>query len=1548
MSNYNLWLTLVIALVTIVGNITAAPEIPSADLPVEARNGGDSAEDEALISTSYVLPNQIFNDGKPYYASKDPISGQLDFSAKKPAGIETAVNEVIDPKEKIVLSSNAPNIHDYLNLPVKYSSSKFVYPLVSSSYANLKYQGSNKNYITNKKPTSVVATPVTPAPSQNYYTIPTTKLMAVPPTAPGLHSSSASTSTSSATTTTTTTKVTTTTSKKPTTSVTTSNKPSSTSTLPASTSTLSTTTITVAPNSPKYTTSTRRPLPTLPSSVSQASDSSTRKKFIPTKKYTPTTTTTDSTTATTFMRFPDQAALNTTTTAAKPTTVSTTSYTTRPPVSAATADTSSSATHYVPSTKQPVLFTEGPNGQLTSALPTPVATNVPELNIADVYQTLGQKNIEQKIEQKPSMSLADIFNSLADEESAVAAQNQGSQGFDAQGNYMQPISLSKPAPFAMQQQQQQQQQQYQQQQQQQQQYQQQQQQYQPQQHYQTQQQQQQRPPQQSTHPTYPTHPTFTPHGSTTLPGSNNDQKVISGSQENYSGEYVSYQVQKPNVLQYRPAPGAINNVVISPGQHSASFVLGSQQQVGTAAFGSVEKEPLFSKEPPVQYGTVISEDISALKRPGQVAPAQAGTFPPAQGTSNFHQNGNFGGSAVSPTPPYVQRPLDTKAPATIYSEEPPAPPSPYQQLPLIGSNMRQRKPPKPLALPQTAPKGSYQPVGPTQNPAGQAIASTENNSAQDTKELLVSTNIRFPSNEEQSNEEHSGPVIAGPPAGPQVNGHAQPLSLQQLQNSNNVVFPKAGEDTVSNTGNGEIQIQKHEVLTMNQHKQKLSFPPNQLDQNTPSLHMEPPPRFPSTISNAIPEHSEIHKRPQPPNRPLGPSSSFAYSDFTRKPIAGITRPSAERHLPNILPQFRPNAKISSGHPPAQNFNQEPGNIRISGQTLKRPNSSPQFAHRRQPLLQQQQHRYPLNRAADFGPGAPLSTDVNRRVYRLPPYGGQGVQYLDRMYPRRPLPSPQRGVDNYERHAAASNSEVYKTIMAPERLAAFEEEDLVINDPPQPVAATQDEQSIDKTKLEPVVTLQMLQSQKKPLSLPNDDTGFGEIQVTAASEQTEPQLESAATQNGLYVVYPSKGDKVKVQEVGDVKDQLPAIAHVEPPTGSDYQNTPFSVVRDQPQEPILKNKKPQSLQQQTKTQMVKDKFPYPIEKPDLSYSELNMPMHGTVVGPRIINGAYGVGMPDTPIAIAYSPTEPSPYRRVGVSEPPRFSNVNLASSVISEIRTDTQTEEGLSNDFDKRGQNLEKNFMAPFYPSVSLGSATNAPSNGWNILPSTTEKTIYEKNNINRADVDETASADFTETTTAKSFEMDSFQPELQGGFKPIYPPGYKLENEEHAQAEPEEVFVDENDKPLALASYMRPESQEIDDAKISAATSTTSSSSTTTTTTSTTPKPHTSSSAKPKNTATPTTSTNGVTSTSNAPTNLNATVSNDTTKAPITTTTTTKKKSTFETSLAALLFGDDEEFEDASEARKQQPLTATAETKAVSAGPRAGAPRMGPRNLKLS
>lgn len=123
-----------------------------------------------LTSNVYVLPEQIFNDGKPFYVKKDS-SGSIDFNAKTtPESLPTPTDAVSTQtttlsngttanqqngtvKHDISLDNNVrtQNIHDFLNLPVKYQSSKFVYPLVSSSYANLKYQGSNKNYVSNHK-----------------------------------------------------------------------------------------------------------------------------------------------------------------------------------------------------------------------------------------------------------------------------------------------------------------------------------------------------------------------------------------------------------------------------------------------------------------------------------------------------------------------------------------------------------------------------------------------------------------------------------------------------------------------------------------------------------------------------------------------------------------------------------------------------------------------------------------------------------------------------------------------------------------------------------------------------------------------------------------------------------------------------------------------------------------------------------------------------------------------------------------------------------------------------------------------------------------------------------------------------------------------------------------------------------------------------------------------------------------------------------------------------------------------------------------------------
>lgn len=102
-----------------------------------------------------VLPKHIFNEGKPFLVGKDPVSGAINFNIKKLSLDNFKVKDDFLHKKDIDISLEhnqiTPNFHDFLNLPVKYTSSNSVYPLVSSSYANLKYQGNNKNFTSNHK-----------------------------------------------------------------------------------------------------------------------------------------------------------------------------------------------------------------------------------------------------------------------------------------------------------------------------------------------------------------------------------------------------------------------------------------------------------------------------------------------------------------------------------------------------------------------------------------------------------------------------------------------------------------------------------------------------------------------------------------------------------------------------------------------------------------------------------------------------------------------------------------------------------------------------------------------------------------------------------------------------------------------------------------------------------------------------------------------------------------------------------------------------------------------------------------------------------------------------------------------------------------------------------------------------------------------------------------------------------------------------------------------------------------------------------------------------
>ncbi|KAJ8922279.1 hypothetical protein NQ315_004218 [Exocentrus adspersus] len=143
-----------------------------------------------LVLPGYNLPENIFNHGKPFYVEKDPLTGKIDFTHKSPTPKpESDLYEYVDdePSADIYDKSNidrkdgsigshkpndvnqlTPNFHDFLNLPVKYNPDKYVYPLISSSYASTKVQGS-VNKFHNHKDYNAKTTSVKPTGSPTYY-----------------------------------------------------------------------------------------------------------------------------------------------------------------------------------------------------------------------------------------------------------------------------------------------------------------------------------------------------------------------------------------------------------------------------------------------------------------------------------------------------------------------------------------------------------------------------------------------------------------------------------------------------------------------------------------------------------------------------------------------------------------------------------------------------------------------------------------------------------------------------------------------------------------------------------------------------------------------------------------------------------------------------------------------------------------------------------------------------------------------------------------------------------------------------------------------------------------------------------------------------------------------------------------------------------------------------------------------------------------------------------------------------------------------------------
>ncbi|KAG7207396.1 hypothetical protein KM043_009048 [Ampulex compressa] len=152
-------------------------QLDDLDLDLEAEESTASSESEGK-SPHYRIPYSFaFNGGMPFSLEKDPITGKIDFEKAPPVkalnytdryqegakavgeeeqnlyengGFYDKENdgEDVGPNE---VNPYSPNFHDFLNLPVHYSSDKYgkdKYPLISSSYANTKVQSGSNSYNT--------------------------------------------------------------------------------------------------------------------------------------------------------------------------------------------------------------------------------------------------------------------------------------------------------------------------------------------------------------------------------------------------------------------------------------------------------------------------------------------------------------------------------------------------------------------------------------------------------------------------------------------------------------------------------------------------------------------------------------------------------------------------------------------------------------------------------------------------------------------------------------------------------------------------------------------------------------------------------------------------------------------------------------------------------------------------------------------------------------------------------------------------------------------------------------------------------------------------------------------------------------------------------------------------------------------------------------------------------------------------------------------------------------------------------------------------------
>lgn len=179
--------------------------------------------------------------------------------------------------------------------------------------------------------------------------------------------------------------------------------------------------------------------------------------------------------------------------------------------------------------------------------------------------------------------------------------------------------------------------------------------------------------------------------------------------------------------------------------------------------------------------------------------------------------------------------------------------------------------------------------------------------------------------------------------------------------------------------------------------------------------------------------------------------------------------------------------------------------------------------------------------------------------------------------------------------------------------------------------------------------------------------------------------------------------------------------------------------------------------------------------------------------------------DRPIAIAYSPTEPNP-------------SPNHLADVYRPTPAHHHSTPVFVNAVNDENPNANQQFQAPFIPSINLEN-TQSTHNGWLIVtpptsvvggPSKTDAksnrisasliNLNATSSISRSDSEETAESVVSVENTTRKFDFDSFKPDFQSGFVPIYkastnaPPSTPSETPENIEPTQPRTDSDKSDR----------------------------------------------------------------------------------------------------------------------------------------------------------